>query len=286
MSIQSIPDSYFPHASQVGTLCLYDLKMTEDVVLSKVQLTCNMFSFLQQGAKKVHCEGDFVAVNPQQSVLIRAGNCLVTELPNQEEVYFCKLFFFTHQDVAAFLQRHPGLLAGVSPATQTASPFFVIENDAFIHSFVASISFILQLDGPAVSSLLAAKFEEILLYLAHKYGAPFLHYLADLASSAQASLLRKIVAAHAHHPLDLGELAFLANMSLSKFKRDFVATYGIAPGKYFHMQRLLHARARLAQGETRPSELYADYGYNSLSNFCIAFKKAFGYSPGQTQPEN
>lgn len=284
MAIQSIPDRYLPTPPPGGTHFLYDLKMTEDVVLEKVQLTRNMFSFLQQGAKKVHCEGDFVAVNPQQSVLIRAGNCLVTELPDQEEVYFCKLFFFTHQDVAAFLQRHPGLLAGLSQAAQSASPFFVIENDAFIHSFVASISFILQLDGPAVSSLLAAKFEEILLYLAHKYGAPFLHYLSDLASSAQESLLRKIVAAHAHHPLDLGELAFLANMSLSKFKRDFVAEYGIAPGKYFHIQRLQHARSRLAEGSVRPSELYSDYGYNSLSNFCIAFKKAFGYSPGQTAP--
>jgi hypothetical protein len=70
--IQNIPESYLQAPRQHADFFVYDFKMTTDVVKSKVNLTANMFSFLQMGEKKVHVEHGFVEVNNKQSVLIRS----------------------------------------------------------------------------------------------------------------------------------------------------------------------------------------------------------------------
>ena len=161
MLIQSIPEIYLKSKDQNPECFVYDFKMTEDAVNSKVNLTLNMFSFLQTGEKKVQLEDYVVEVNKKQSVLIKSGNCLMTELLNNDEIYFCKLFFFTNKNISDFLEKHNFLIENKgTEATET--PFFVIENDDFIHSFVNAISFILNLDSSISSTLLAVKFEEII----------------------------------------------------------------------------------------------------------------------------
>jgi AraC-like DNA-binding protein len=156
---------------------------------------------------------------------------------------------------------------------------FVIENDEFIHSFVTSISSVLKLKSEAALPLLSIKFEEIMLYLSHKYGNAFVSYIQSLASAERNSSFRKIVEANTYSNLSVPEIAFLANMSLSTFKRHFANEYHENPGKWFQQKRLLQAKKLLDKGEKKPSELFAEFGYNNLSNFSTAFKNEFGYSP-------
>jgi AraC family transcriptional regulator, exoenzyme S synthesis regulatory protein ExsA len=147
MSIQNIPEKFLKSKKHNPALFVYDFKMTQNVVKSKVNLTLNMFSFLQKGEKKVRLEDASVEVNNKQSVLIKAGNCLMTE--------------FTNKNVADFLEKHPYLNSTKNLSIE--NPFFVIENDEFINSFVTSINSILHLTTD-YTSLLYIKFEEIMLY--------------------------------------------------------------------------------------------------------------------------
>ncbi len=54
MAIENIPEIYFDTPSKSKDIFVYDFKMTSDVVKSKVNLSMNMFSFLQVGKKQVH----------------------------------------------------------------------------------------------------------------------------------------------------------------------------------------------------------------------------------------
>ena len=280
MQIQSIPEIYLKSKDQNPECFVYDFKMTEDAVNSKVNLTLNMFSFLQTGEKKVQLEDYVVEVNKKQSVLIKSGNCLMTELLNNDEIYFCKLFFFTNKNISDFLEKHNFLIENKgTEATET--PFFVIENDDFIHSFVNAISFILNLDSSISSTLLAVKFEEIMLYLSHKYGISFINYIHSLALPERKSSFRKIVEANVNSNLSLADIAFLANMSLSTFKRHFEKEFQSKPGKWLQQNRLNFAKVLIEKGERKPTEIFSNFGYNSFSNFSIAFKNQFGFSPKQ-----
>lgn len=276
MPIENIPEIYLDNKKASPDLFVYDFKMTHNVVKSKVNLGMNMFSFLQVGKKQVHFAGTSVAVNKDQSLLLKKGNWLWTELLDTEAIYYCKLFFFSEKRLKEFLEKHTKNKGDVKDEV----PYFIIGNDAYITSYLNSLSTISNAPAIFMENLLSVKFEELMLYLIQKYGRNFEQYLYSLIIS-ESSAFKKTVESKIHSNLKLEEIAFLCNMSLSTFKRNFIKEYKASPGKWFHDKRLLKAKRLLEEGICKPSELYMEFGYNNLSNFSIAFKNKFGISPKQ-----
>jgi AraC-like DNA-binding protein len=274
MAIDNIPEIYTSDYESNKELFIYDFRMTHNVVKSKVNLSMNMFSFLQVGSKYVHVADAAVAVNEHQSLLMPKGNCLWTELLNQDEIYYCKLFFFSEERLEAFLKSHN---IKQPPASKEQS-YFIIENDTYISSFLASLSIFGGSLTLIQRQLISVKFDELLLYLINKYGEQFIVYLYTMVSN-EKSPFRTIVERHMYSNLKLEEIAFLCNMSLSTFKRHFINEYNEPPGKWLQDKRLTKAKEVLQKGQAKASDIYDDYGYSNLSNFSIAFKNKFGISP-------
>ena len=274
MPIENIPEIFFQNKKSAQDIFVYDFKMTSDVVKSKVNLSMNMFSFLQVGKKQVHFAGTSVAVNKDQSLLLKKGNWLWTELLDIEAIYYCKLFFFSEKKLTDFLSKYTN---NVKPF-QEEVPYFVIENDDYIAAFINSLSSNTYTNHSYSDALLVLKFEEIMLYLLNKYGSSFEYYLHSLISKA-ASPFKNVVESNVDSNLKLEEIAFLCNMSLSTFKRHFTNEYNEPPGKWLQDKRLQKAKELLQGGTLKASDIYLDIGYNNLSNFSAAFKNKFGISP-------
>jgi AraC-like DNA-binding protein len=236
-----------------------------------------MFSFLQVGKKQVHFAGTSIAVNKDQSLLLKKGNWLWTELLDTEAIYYCKLFFFSEKKLKEFLEKHTKNEITIKDEI----PYFTISNDAYITSYLNSLSTISSAPAVFMENLLAVKFEELMLYLLQKYGRKFELYLHSLIIK-ESSPFKKIVESKIHSNLKLEEIAFLCNMSLSTFKRHFIKEYKVSPGKWLQDKRLNKAKETLEQGNLKPSDIYLDFGYNNLSNFSIAFKNKFGFSPSES----
>lgn len=276
MSIENIPEIYIQNQDKNPDLFVYDFKMTSDVVKSKVNLGMNMFSFLQVGTKQVHFAEASVIVNKDQSLVLKKGNWLWTELLDTETIYYCKLLFFSQKVLEDFLKKHN---IG-KHLNKTEIPYFTIQNDAYITSYINSLNTIDKTKSKFTDKLLLVKLEELLLYLISKYGDAFEIYLQSLITK-ETSTFKKIVESKIHSNLKLEEIAFLCNMSLSTFKRHFLNEYNESPGKWLKNKRLLKAKETLETGNLKPSEIFSDFGYNNLSNFSIAFKKKFGVNPSE-----
>jgi AraC-like DNA-binding protein len=274
MPIENIPEIYIHDKKESSDLFVYDFKMTNDVVKSKVNLGMNMFSFLQVGKKQVHFAGTSVAVNKDQSLLLKKGNWLWTELLDTEAIYYCKLFFFSEKKLTDFLSKYTN---NIKPYKEDV-PYFVIENDDYIASFINSLSSNTFTDHSFSNALLSLKFEEIMLYMLTKYDTKFEFYLHSLISK-EISPFKKVVESNVNSNLKVEEIAFLCNMSLSTFKRHFTNEYNEPPGKWLQDKRLQKAKELLQGGNLKPSDIYLDIGYNNLSNFSTAFKNKFGISP-------
>ena len=274
MPIENIPEIYINNDAPVPDLLIYDFKMANDVVKSKVHLSMNMFSFLQVGKKQVHFAGNSVAVNKKQSLLLKKGNWLWTELLENDTTYYCKLLFFSDKKLKDFLEKH----STNSSALTDEAPYFIISNDDYIISYLNSLATISSAPPVFFENLVALKFEELMLYLLQKYGSKFEIYLKSLIAN-ETSSFKKIIESKVHSNLKLGEIAFLCNMSLSTFKRHFVSEYKTTPGKWLQEKRLEMAKELLEKGKLKSSDIYFDFGYNNLSNFSIAFKNKFGFSP-------
>ncbi len=273
MPVQNIPELYLEKSIDNTDLFIYDFKMTEDVIKTKVNLNMHMFSFLQEGKKEVHFSDVAVAVNNEQSLLLKKGNCLWTELLDKESVYFCKLLFFSDKRLKEFLEKHT---TEVKPNNEV--PYFAIQNDSFISSYLNSLTTISSAPSVFMESLLSVKFEELLLYLISKYGVVFESYLYSLISK-NTSELQKTIEKNTYTSLTLEEISFLCNMSLSTFKRHFINEYNVSPGKWLRDKRLVKAKELLEEGTLKSSDIYLELGYNNLSNFSAAFKNKFGVSP-------
>lgn len=276
MAIENIPEIYIHDKNKSPELFVYDFKMTNDVVKSKVNLGMNMFSFLQVGKKQVHFAGTSVAVNKDQSLLLKKGNWLWTELLDTEAIYYCKLFFFSETKLKEFLDKH----TNNKQIVKDEIPYFIIQNDSYITSYLNSLSTISEAPTVFMNNLLFVKFEELMLYLLQKYERKFEIYLHSLIVK-ETSPFKKIVESKIHSNLKLEEIAFLCNMSLSTFKRHFIKEYNVTPGKWLQDKRLQKAKETLEQDNLRASAIYLDFGYNNLSNFSIAFKNKFGINPSE-----
>lgn len=281
MSIENIPEIYINSQDKKLDLFVYDFKMTTDVVKSKVNLGMNMFSFLQVGKKQVHFAGASVEVNKDQSLILKKGNWLWTELLDADTVYYCKLLFFSEKILKEFLDKH----SIEEKLIKEESPFFIIKNDAYITSYLNSLTTISDAPTVFAANLLSVKFEEIMLYLVNRHGASFENYLRSLILK-EMSPFKKIVEGRIHSNLKLEEIAFLCNMSLSTFKRHFVKEYDVSPGKWLQDKRLRKAKEILEQGKLTSSDIFLEFGYSNLSNFSIAFKNKFGVNPSQSITQN
>ena len=72
-------------------------------------------------------------------------------------------------------------------------------------------------------------------------------------------------------------------MSISTFKREFEKHFHNSPSKWFQEKRLEHAAYLLKNKNKRPSDIFEEVGYESLSNFTQAFKQKFRVTPKQYQ---
>ncbi|MEL6484724.1 MAG: AraC family transcriptional regulator, partial [Bacteroidota bacterium] len=93
----------------------------------------------------------------------------------------------------------------------------------------------------------------------------------------------RTIESNALNKLTLKELAFLCNMSISTFKREFEKHYAESPIKWFQNKRLEHANYLLNQERKSPSAIYFEVGYENLSSFIQAYKAKYGITPKQHQ---
>ncbi len=130
MAIENIPEIYFKNPTKSKDIFVYDFKMTSDVVKSKVNLSMNMFSFLQVGKKQVHFANTSKAVNSEQSLLLQNGIGLGTEWLDTEAIYYCKLFFFAEKKLPDVLSKYTKNVK----LYQEKVPNLVLDTDAYMES--------------------------------------------------------------------------------------------------------------------------------------------------------
>ena len=258
---------------------VYDYESTQEISKQQILLNKNTFSFLQEGTKEVFFDNSSYAINNSQFLLMKSGNCLMTEkLSNVEEYYRSVLLFFSNEDVLKFIRK----FELNAPDSKNYYSTYSFSYDVFIKRFVESLLNISKLSKKIQSRILETKFEEIMLYLVEFKGVEFLYSLISNSNNEYQKFIQTIES-NQLNKLTIKELSFLSNMSVSKFKREFEKHFRSTPSKWFQEKRLEHAAFLLKNNSKRPSDIFEEIGYETLSNFTQAFKLKFGLTPKQYQ---
>ena len=112
-----------------------------------------------------------------------------------------------------------------------------------------------------------------------------LEYLRERRERTYPGLLlaRETVEQRFAEPLTLEQLAFLSNMSVTNFRREWKKQYGDTPMQYRDAVRLYYAKEHLHSGYYTVSEVAKKCGFDDVSYFVRFFRKKTGIPPGKYQ---
>lgn len=91
--------------------------------------------------------------------------------------------------------------------------------------------------------------------------------------------LEKFMISNFHFNVPIEKFAQLTGRSLAGFKRDFQKAFGSPPRHWLQDKRLNAAKYLIETKHQKPSAIYLDLGFESLSHFSHSFKKKFGTAP-------
>lgn len=216
-----------------------------------------------------------------KSDTLKAGECGIArknhlakfELLDTGEELEPYVFCFDEPFLQNFIKKHQVTIA----IHDITDALFKIESSFLVDEFIRSIrpyhKGFMQLDE-AFEDL---KYEELLLILLRNH--PELSGILFNFSIPQKINLEAYMNQNFRFNVSLSRFAFLTGRSISAFKRDFKSIYNETPGRWLTKRRLEEAYFLLKQNQYKPSDIYLDLGFETLSHFSYAFKKEFGVVP-------
>jgi AraC-like DNA-binding protein len=255
---------------------IFDYCSSKEIVKQQIILNQNTFSFLIEGNKDVVFDNTTLSIDNSKFLIMKSGKCLMTEKLSEIRNYRSVLLFFSSETLLKFIRNNELNRTKLNKYKSVYS----FEYNEFIKRFVNSLLDISKLSKDIQKKLLEVKFEEIMLYLLAMHGTDFFYSLSEKSNDTSQKFIQT-VETNWMRKLTLKELAFLCNMSVSTFKREFEKHYAESPIKWFQNKRLEYAHHLLYQEQKSSSEIYFEVGYESLSSFIQAYKSKYGVTPKQ-----
>ncbi len=97
----------------------------------------------------------------------------------------------------------------------------------------------------------------------------------------QMMRVEEVLLSNLAEPPTISQLARDAAMSPSKLKKQFKDVFGLPVYEYFQKKRMQKARDLLLEGSRSIKSVGIELGFSNLSNFSMAFRKAFGELPSE-----
>jgi AraC-like DNA-binding protein len=277
MDIISVPNAV-KHQAQIkaGEISFVHYHDKGSLFKNHVVFDQYAISFVLNGQKEIYRATENTILRTGQAMLIPQGNSIIAEHSLNKDPYSSLIVFFPGSLVTDFLAKYPQTASRVS-ATEHTPPYIHFASTPYLNEYIKSIQALICGNHQLSYIIAVHKLEELLLVIYELFPAQLTALFSKHQNISQLSL-KNIVESNLFSNLTLDELAFLANRSISTFKRDFEKAYNVSPQKYIREKKLEAACMELLKGR-QASEIYDAYGYENLSNFNTAFKKKFGVTP-------
>lgn len=241
----------------------YDNLLAESVLL--LQLS---------GEMTFETSSDRITARPGEIYLVRKHQFVkTTKTPKNNEYYKAVLFILKEDILGQYaLEKHLE-----TPEKYHGKSNILLPENAYLKGFFNSlIPYTLNpkhINHP-LSELKVKEAIELLLLT-----EPALkNFLFDFSEPHKIDL-EKFMETNFKFNVPIENFAKLTGRSLAGFKRDFQKTFDMPPRQWLQHKRLSEAHYQIEKNNKKPSSIYLEVGFESLSHFSYAFKKQFGYAP-------
>lgn len=216
-----------------------------------------------------------ISTKPGDSILMRKHQLVkMTKTPLHGEDYKI-IFILLSPDVLRKYALENQVEAGEK---YNGKSIVVIPGNEFMQGFFLSLLPYLDKPQAEITNKLARlKVKEAVELLLHSM--PGLKaFLFDFSEPHKIDL-EKFMLGNFHFNVPVEKFAQLTGRSLAGFKRDFQKTFGASPRQWLQDRRLTEARYQIEKKSKKPSAIYLELGFESLSHFSNSFKQKFGMAP-------
>jgi len=238
------------------------------------------FLYMVEGEINYKTEKQSISIPVNEAVLLKCGNYF-SQIKNSKT-------FKNHQIV--IVHFHPEILKKIYDTNLPKiflQPINIdksidlsnISNDFLIQKYIESLLF--YFDNPLLTNedLLVLKLKEIILLLCQTKNAPVIQQILSQLFSPTSFTFKQIIENNLFYHLTTNELAEIANLSLSSFKREFRKNYNDTPANYIRNKKLEKAAELLLISKERITDIAFDCGFNDLANFSTLFHDKFHFTP-------
>ena len=193
--------------------------------------------------------------------------------PIDGQPFKCVSMVLPEEQLRAFYLNRPLL----ETWTENISKQRPIKSHALLSSFFESLLPYFEMQDELPNEIVSIKIKELLTIIdtVDKRASTILGTFSELGKID----LEKYMEEHFMYNLPLERFAFLTGRSLTTFKSDFKKIFKNTPGRWLMEKRLNLAHYKITTEKQKATDVYLSTGFENLSHFSFAFKKAFGYSP-------
>lgn len=159
----------------------------------------------------------------------------------------------------------------------TGESYYILPNDPFIKGYFDSMQPYFNEPSRMNEALTKLKTKEA-IELVLKINPGLKELLFDFSEPYKVDLEAFMLQNYMYN-VSIDAFAKLTGRSRAGFKRDFEKIFAASPGQWLQQKRLQEAYYLIKEKGIKPSSAYLDVGFENLSHFSFAFKKAFGVAP-------
>ncbi|MEV4884104.1 helix-turn-helix transcriptional regulator [Chitinophaga ginsengisegetis] len=247
----------------------------------------NLISIVLQGTKEILDHGSKMIVPAGSGFFMKRGSYVVSDkVDDPDSGYESIIIFFSD---AWLRSQAESILACSNGATsptlnQACRDMALLPKDDLMSILTSQLlsCFTVDANPERLRSFLPVKIRELLQVLVSGPGGQhFETQLRSLDTFVDPDLML-LMQSHYKENISLEQYAFLANCSLSTFKRRFNQTFRTNPGKWI-MQRRLEEAYQLLRSEMNITQIAYEVGFETPAHFIASFREKYGNTPKQMQ---
>ena len=235
------------------------------------------FMFVNKGEVNVRTPDEYLRLNKSNAMIAK---CLNYFFEPSDDENSCKDGI---ESIGIFL--YPSLVKDLFELDVTTSKHSVdynvkqVQVDMLLDNYQKSIDILLENPELVDDAMIKTKLKEFVQLITKSQNAPSqLDFLAALFKPNEVEF-KTIIHQNLYANLSLEELATLAHLSISSFKRKFKETFNESPKKYITRKKVERAAELLRSGNDRVSDIAYDVGFESVATFNRNFTSEYGKSP-------
>lgn len=235
----------------------------------------HLFLYLAKGSITGYDGNKRYALKPGEYCLVRKNHLARYSKQPDNDSFEKVVVIFDEKFLKSYKEKHR-----ISENSSSISNTFIqLKKDKLVPNFIRSLMPYYNGKGDIDETFADLKREELLLILLQTN--PELSSILFDFGIPQKIDLEEFMNRNYKFNVSIERFAYLTGRSISSFKRDFQQIFNDTPSRWLINRRLQEAHFLIDKKAQKPTDIYLDLGFEDLSHFSFAFKKAFGYTTKQ-----